>query len=438
MTTGLPAWVAICAVLTAQALPARADGSAGEPSGAVDSEGNPERRQVAVIDLTEQDSVRELIGKLYTVLNNHVDLKTPNKRGFDTALTGRFYDEDHEHIATARKYLLSAQGYLDVEANAPTAVSQARLGQAELAQVVPTIQVQSLYADLSLVIGLALLDEGRSQEAAYALALVHRIEPLVELDPARYPPDSVAAFKHASEAKPPVVALEIKGTGHVWIDFVDRGSAPATFEAIEVGEHCITVSGADRMTTPVLPFLPKSTDSPDPSLPPRPGLVKASATITVRDANADDMVKVERLRLALSRAQTARDDVARAGAIRRLAEILQITDVVLISKRADGKLQWETWRDRAPGFSAPQAYTNQKPEDMLEGLAPPHPPVSIHTIGPPPFLGPIAVEQQWYEKGWVQISGATGVILVIVGIILLSTRDHPISFGNGDIKVFGE
>ena len=32
--------------------------------------------------------------------------------------------------------------------------------------------------------------------------------------------------------------------------------------------------------------------------------------------------------------------------------------------------------------------------------------------------GPIVIEQQWYEKGWVQISGATGVILV-------DRRHHP-------------
>ena len=121
--------------------------------------------------------------------------------------------------------------------------------------------------------------------------------------------------------------------------------------------------------------------------------------------------------------------------MKRMAELLGVADAIMISKRPDGKLQWETWRDRAPGFSAPQAYMNQKPEEMLEGLAPAHRTPSIHTIGPPPFVGPIVVEQQWYEKGWVQISGATGVILVVVGIILISTRDHPINFGNGDIKV---
>lgn len=426
MTTGLPAWMAICAVLAAQTLPARADGSGDEPQ----AEENPVRRQVAIIDLTADDSVTGgLYTDLWTAIGNSEVFKIPNKRSLDTWLTGKFLDEDSDHIAAAKIALTSALTRLD-EANAPTAVSEARTGEAELAHVVPTSEVRSVYTDLSLVIGLALLDEGKLQEASYALALVHRLDPTRELDPARYPPDTVAAFNHASEAKRAVLTLEIKAAGHVWIDFVDRGMAPGTFDNIEVGEHVVTVSGIDRITTPVLPILPTKGTKP---LPPRPAILKMSTVIEVPDANADDPLKVQRARLALARAQAARDDVARAGGMKRMADLLGVADAVMISKRADGKLQWETWRDRAPGFSAPQAYTNQKPEVVLEGLGPPRRPLSIRAIGPSPFMGPIVVEQQWYDKGWVQISGAAGVIVVIVGIILLSTRDRPIGF-NLDIK----
>jgi hypothetical protein len=426
MTTGLPAWVAICAVLTVQMAPARADGS-----GSDSDDENPKRRQVLVVDLTDDPVAGRLSGELYTTISSSDDFQSPNKRGFDPWLTGKFVDEDSDHIEQANVLLRSARSRLD-EANAPTAVSEARSGQAELAQVLPTVEVQALYADLSLVIGLAMLDEGKAQEASYALALVHRIDPQRQLDPVTYPPDTIAAFKHASEMKSATVALELKGSGQVWIDFVERGTAPGTFDGIEVGEHVITVSGIDRVTTPVLPIIPTKGASP---LPPRPALVKIAATIGIPEVEADDPLKVQRTRRALARAQAAHDDVARAGAMKRMADLLGVGDAVMISKRPDGKLQWETWRDRAPGFSAPQAYTNQKPEDMLEGLAPVHRNPSIRTVGPPPFVGPIVVEQRWYDKGWVQISGATGVIVVIVGIILLSTRDHPINFGNGDIKV---
>jgi hypothetical protein len=427
MTTGLPAWVAICAVLTVQMRPARADGSGSDSD---TSDESPKRRQVAVIDLTD-DADNTLTGNLWKAINASDDFQSPDKRDLDPWLTGRFVDEDSDHISQASVLLTSARSRLD-EANAPTALSEARSGQAELAQAFPTPEVQALYVDLSLVVGLAMLDEGKAQEASYALALVHRLAPSLELDPVRYPPDTIAAFKHASEMKSATIALELKGTGQVWIDFADRGMAPATFDGIEVGEHVITVSGIDRVTTPVLPIIPTKGASP---LPPRPALVRVAVTIGVPEINADEPLKVQRARRAFARAQAAHDDAARASAMKRMADLLGVGDAIILSKRPDGKLQWETWRDRAPGFSAPQAYTNQNPETMLDGLAPAHRNPSIRTVGPPPFTGPIAVEQPWYDKGWVQISGATGVIIVIVGIILLSTRDHPINFNPGDIKV---
>src|SRR5450432_2549212 len=110
--------------------------------------------------------------------------------------------------------------------------------------------------------------------------------------------------------KPATVALEIKGTGQVWIDFADRGAAPGTFDGIDVGEHVITVSGIDRVTTPVLPIVPTGGTSP---LPPRPAVVKVAATIGVPERDADDPLKVQRARRELARAQAAHDDVARAG-----------------------------------------------------------------------------------------------------------------------------
>jgi len=299
--------------------------------------------------------------------------------------------------------------------------------------VIPTQQVQGLYADLSLVVGLAMLDEGRMQDATYAFALTHRLDPARQLDPARYPPDTVAAFKHASETKQKLVTVEIKGLGHIWIDCVDRGEAPAKFEDVEVGEHVITVSGFERVTTALLPVLP-SPATPNPPVPMRSATITAAAVLDVPVIEADIARKVQRARLALSRAQAKGDDVARAGAMKQLAKLLGVGDAIMISKRADGKLQWETWRDRAPGFSAPKEFTNQKPEDILEGIAPPHKELAIRSGVPVPFTPRLVPEQQWYEKGWIQISGASGVILVVAGVILLATREHAINFGNGDIK----
>ena len=293
MTTGLPARVAICAVLTVQTLPARADGS-GSDSAVASRTATKTPNAVRSPSSTSpsRTSVRGLIGDLYNVLNNHVDLKTPNKRGFDTALAGRFADEDQGHIATARNYLASAQNDLEVEADAPTAASQARLGQAELAQVVPTTEVRSLYADLSLV------DRARAARRGHS--------PGGELRVRAGPPDRSGAAarsgalstgyrspRSSTRARPSRRRRRSRsrGNGHVWIDFVDRGSAPATFEGIEVGEHCITVVGADRLTKPVLPILPRPSEPPNAPILPRSHLVTVGATINVPDANADDMVQ---------------------------------------------------------------------------------------------------------------------------------------------------
>jgi hypothetical protein len=431
MTTGLPAWVAICAVLAVQVVPARAedppDAAPGAPVGDIEP-----RRPVAVIDLSGDESVNILSNALYTAINHSDVLRYPDNPGLVPFLVDKLYDEDSDNIKRAINDLTSAQSRLD-EANAPGATTQARNGQIELAQVVPTPQVQALYADLSLVIGLAMLDEGRLQEATYAFALTHRMDPTRELDPARYPPDTVAAFKHASETKQKLVTVEITGTGHLWIDCADRGNAPAKLDDIEVGDHVITVSGFDRQTTALLPVQPSPAIT-DPPVPPHSATITASVALDVPELGADVARKVQRARLALSRAQAKGDDVARAGAMKQLATLLGVGDAIMISKRPDGKLQWETWRDRAPGFSAPKEFTNQKPEDILEGIAPPRRQLAIRSGVPVPFTPRLIPEQQWYEKGWVQISGATGVILVVAGVILLATREHAIDFGNGDIK----
>jgi hypothetical protein len=108
----------------------------------------------------------------------------------------------------------------------------------------------------------------------------------------------------------------------------------------------------------------------------------------------------------------------------------------MISKRPDGKLQYETWRDRAPGFSAPQMYTDQKPETLLEGLAPPvgakassDPAAPSISIGKP-MSGP--EETPWYERRWVQASAAAGVAAIIVGVILYARRGENVAI-NHDI-----
>ncbi len=443
MATGFPARVTICAVCgvlsTLQTVwPARAAAHprAGELGDAADPDVPVERRQVAVIDLTEDERVRALSGSLYTAINQSDGLMIPNSRDYDRDLTGPLVDEDGTPLNQAILARADAQAKLD-ETRAGEAGATASSGKQFLAMIVPTPDAQALYADLSLLVGLvglAGLDQGHAQGLAQglaqghaqghgqghaegstlALSLAHRLDPGRQLDPARYPPDVVAAWKRAVDSKPQLVTLEVKGTGRVWIDFVERGPAPGVFTDLEVGDHVITVTGFDRRTWG------------------KPLSVTASTMIEIPEQPADGHQKVARARLALSRAQASGDDVARAGAMKQLAALLGIGDAVMISKRPDGAIQWETWRDRAPGFSAPKQFANQKPEEMIEGLSGPRRPPRR---AEPPFTKPLlVVEQAWYEKRWVQASAAGTAVALIVGGILIANRTQWMNFG-GDIKI---
>jgi hypothetical protein len=433
MTTGLPARVAICAVmLTAQlAGPVRADVPPHAPlPRAVVAPADPvvapfDRRQVAVIDLSEDDQVRLLSGALYEAIFATDTMMVPNKRGFDTYLTGPLYDEDAEGIENAKTARAAAMSDLD-EANSGGADAKASNGLAYLARVMPSTDIQMMYADLSFLAGLAALDQGRAQDANLALALTHRLDPARQLSDARWPPNTIAAYKRAVESKPQLVTIEVKldpsvkrasppTDVRVWIDFVDRGPL-GSFDGIEVGDHVITIVGPTILTTGT------------------PRRISGPTTVPLNPIDARPEDQVRRARLALSRAQAQHDDAARAAAMKRLATLLGVGDAVMISKRPDGALQWETWRDRAPGFSAPQAYTkDQKPDDILEGLGPLHKPQPPRFVGPPLGKLPITVETPWYQERWIQASVGAGVVAVIVGSILIATHTRDLQFGP-DIK----
>lgn len=371
------------------------------------------RRQVAIIDLTEDDQVKTLSDQIYAAINKSDVLSSPDVRGFDPYLTGALFDEDSENLDRARRELASAETLYWTQLDSRGAEVQAVAGEKDLAQILPTAAAQAVYADLSLALGLALLDQHNAQEASLAFAFAHRLDPSRQLDPARYSPDILAAYKRASEAKPATFALEVKGSGRVWIDFVERGPAPGTFEGLEAGHHVVVVTGADRVTDG------------------QRVTISAATSIEIKDDPASDELKVKRARLELSRAQAKRDDVGRSGAMQKLAKLLGVGDAIMISKRPgpDGGLQWETWKDRAPGFSAPKLYTkDQKPEDLLEGIAPPRKIEEPKQPAGPIKPRPIVVEKAWYEQRWVQASAAATVVGAIITTILWARRDRPQEF----------
>lgn len=393
MSTGLPARVAVvCAAL-----------------GAVAAAQSGDRRKVAVVDLSGDSKAIKLRLDLYDQLQTHWALRALGDPTVDGYLQGSFETDDDKaranHLRDAQRDLADAEDAL-AQFDYPNAVRDAEAGQLALAWVTPT-EMASLYADLTLVLGQALLGQGAAHrnEAAQAFALVHRLDPLKQLDPGRYLPEIVQAYAE-SRAKPGTTKLTVVGKGRVWIDGVDHGTAPGTFDVGE-GEHVVQLTGDTRVTRGEQVTVPEH------------------ASVEIPDQDVGEEVKIKRARQALAKAP---DAAARAGAMQVLARLLDVHDAVLIDMR-NGELAVQTWRDRAPGFSEFVVYRGQPPIDLLVPLAPAKPPEEPKIVVP--FTPPLHIDETpWYQKSWVQGSAALGATMVVVGIVLYATREQFVGIPN--------
>lgn len=363
-----------------------------------------ERRKVAVVDLSGDPQATTLRNAIDDELQGHWALRALNI-SVATELQGAIESEDAEPLAQAKKALDDAEDAL-TQFNYKDAALRAEAGRVELTKVSPTEMVGP-YTELTLVLGQALLGQRKPDDAARAFALVHRLDPMRQLDPARYLPEIVQAYGLASP-KSETAKLQISGKGRAWIDGVDRGTAPGSFEVGE-GAHVVQLTGPDRVTRGVEVIVPKQ------------------PAIEIPDQPASEDLKVRRARLAL---HNALDPAARAGAMQELARLLDVHDAVLIDLR-DGALEVQTWRDRAPGFSQLVAYHAQKPTELLSPLAPPRPPEEPTKLVVPFTPPPPVDETPWYRKRWVQASVAGGVVIGIVSSILYATRTVDLRISPG-------
>jgi hypothetical protein len=134
--------------------------------------------------------------------------------------------------------------------------------------------------------------------------------------------------------------------------------------------------------------------------------------------------KVVRFRMALSQ---ARDAAARANAMNALATFVKVHDAVLLSV-VNGKITWQTWRDRAPGFSPLKELGHDTPAEILKQLAPPQPVVVAELVTVVP------AEKRWYRQTRVQIGIAATVLAVVFGGYMLTRYHQPDQAWNTDIK----
>ena len=385
--------------------PGNADATANDGRGA------SARRPVAVIDLTNDQAVRDVANKLLELLAAHAELAPPAISD-GAALVDKPPADDELRIAGAQKKRQSAELNL-AQRNFREAAIDAVEGQELLLHVTPRAAI-SLYADLALALGQSRLGEKKNTEARDAFALTYRLDPRRTLDELHYLPEVVATFEAAKQATGTagVGTIAVRGAGRVWIDGEEVGAAPGEFKA-SFGRHVVWLTGLLRETGGKEVLVTQA----------RPG------DATIMDGPLIRPQKVVRYRMALSQAQ---DPAARASAMRALATFVNVHDAVLLTT-INGTINWQTWRDRAPGFSAIRDLRRDSPFEILKQLAPPAPVDDPD----PPTVHPPVIARRWYQEPRVQLGLAATVVVAVVGGILWARYTEPPRAWDPDIKSFG-
>jgi hypothetical protein len=365
------------------------------------------RQPVAVIDLTNDQAVREVAYKLLELLASHAELAPPAVSD-GAALVDKLPPDDEPRLTDARHKLQSAIKNLAQRSFREAAIDAVE-GQEALWRVTPHAAL-ALYADLELALGQSRLGEQKDAEAREAFALTHRLDPNRTLDERRYVPEVIQTFEEARAVQPGLGTIAVRGTGQVWIDGQEVGPAPGEFPAT-LGRHVVWLTGMLRETAGKEVVVTAA----------RPG------DATILDGPLTRPQKVVRYRIALAQAQ---DPAARAAAMTALAGFVNVHDAVLLSA-VNGKILWQTWRDREPGFGEIRELGRDRPGEILRSLVPPHPVLGTRTAGLPALPAP------WYRRRTVQLGVAATVVAAAIGGYFWAHYHEPDRPWNPDITGFG-
>jgi hypothetical protein len=366
------------------------------------------RHPVAVIDLTNDPAVREVAYKLLELLASHAELAPPAVSD-GAALVDKLPPDDELRIADARRKLLSAAKNLAQRSFREAAIDAVE-GQEALWRVMPRAAL-TLYADLELALGQSRLGEQKDAEAREAFALTLRLDPSRTLDERRYVPEVIQTFEAARAVQPELGKIVVRGTGQVWIDGDEVGSAPGEFPA-PLGRHVVWLTGMLRETAGKEVVVTAA----------RPG------DATILDGPLTRPQKVVRYRSALVE---ARDPASRTAAMKDLAAFVNVHDAILLSV-SSGRILSQTWRDRGTGFGAIRELPRDRPGEILKALVPPRPLDLGVSAGRLPALPP-----PWYRRRTVQLGIAATVVAAVLGSYFWAHYHEPDRPWNPEITGFG-
>jgi hypothetical protein len=367
------------------------------------------RRSIAVIDLSNDQAIRDVANRLLDLLASHAELAPPAISD-GAALVDKLPPDDELRVAEAQKKRQSAELNL-AQRNFREAAIDAVEGQELLLRVTPRAAL-AVYADLALALGLSRLGEKQDAQAREAFALAHRLDPRRTLDDLHYLPEVVQTFEAAKQQGQGTGVIMVRGVGKVWIDGEEVGSAPGEFKA-SYGRHVVWLTGLLRETVGKEVVVS----------PTRPG------DATILDGPLTRPQKVVRFRIALSQAQ---DPAARASAMVALATFVNVHEAVLLSM-VDGKIHFQLWSDQEPGFGPIKQLGRDNPVEILKQLAPAAP------VDEPPLViiqVPV-VERRWYERPSVQIGIMATLMAAVLGGYLWARHGEPDRAWHSDISGFG-
>jgi hypothetical protein len=354
------------------------------------------RRQVAVVDLVGDEEAGALARALAEKLVLHNELAPMADPAVAAALIGPILEENSGALDAARRALNDAGDAL-ARFELEVAAARAAAGQAELNNVEPTPAAIALYADLAFVLGQAKLANGDGPAARSSFLLTQRLAPGRELDPARYLPDVIAAYRLASRGSGGQLQLQIRGQGFAYVDGVQVGAAPLTVQ-VAAGAHVVHLFGPSRLARGTRVEI-------SPSTP---------AVVVLPDARATATTVIARARRVLVALTDAGE---RSAAIGTLARLAGFQDAVVISK-GDTGLTAQTWRNQAPGAGPLQRMVGRDSADTLLAEISPQP--------RPQYFGPVlpapTEPKRWYRKRWVQVSIVSGAVAAIVTAVAIGLQ----------------